>query len=130
MTVFQRVTPRLPVIDLRPSIEFYTTVLGFNLGLLWPENAPTFAILERDQASVQFCVAESRGEAPIERATLCFEVDDARALHANLAGKVAVEWGPEVYWYGRREFAIRDPGGYLLIFSELSNDPPTCREDG
>jgi catechol 2,3-dioxygenase-like lactoylglutathione lyase family enzyme len=130
VTRFQRITPRLPVVDLRPAIEFYTKLLGFKLGLLWPENAPTFAILDRDQASVQFCVAESRGEVPVERATLCFDIDDARALHASLAGRCAVEWGPEVYWYGRREFAIRDPGGYLLIFSELTDDTPTCHEEG
>jgi len=103
--------------------------LGFKLGLLWPENAPTFAILDRDYASVQFCLIASPGDVPVERATLCFEVDDVRALHANLGGRIAVEWGPEVYWYGRREFAIRDPGGYLLIFSEPTDDPPTCDDE-
>jgi catechol 2,3-dioxygenase-like lactoylglutathione lyase family enzyme len=117
------------VAELRPTIEFYTTALGFKLGLLWPENAPTFAILDRDAASVQFCMAESPSEIPADRATLCFDVDDVRALHANLDGRIAVEWGPEVYWYGRREFAIRDPSGYLLIFSELTDDPPTCHEE-
>ena len=40
-----------------------------------------------------------------------------------------IEWGPEVYWYGRREFAIRDPSGYLIIFSEATTDPPTCRDE-
>jgi hypothetical protein len=41
---------------------------------------------------------------------------------------VATEWRPEVYWYGRREYAIWDPSGYLLSFSEETDDPPTCRE--
>jgi hypothetical protein len=36
--------------------------------------------------------------------------------------------GAEVYSYGRREFAIRAPDGYLLIFSEETTDPPTCSE--
>jgi hypothetical protein len=39
------------------------------------------------------------------------------ALHANIAGKVPIEWGPEVYDYGRLEFAIKDCNGYLLTFS-------------
>jgi catechol 2,3-dioxygenase-like lactoylglutathione lyase family enzyme len=129
VTRFSRVTPRLPVADLRPAIEFYTNVLGFKLGLLWPEVAPTFAILDRDGASIQFCLAEAPGQESAERATLCFDVDDVGALHASLRDRVAVEWGPEVYWYGRREFAVRDPDGYLLIFSERTDDPPTCRED-
>jgi catechol 2,3-dioxygenase-like lactoylglutathione lyase family enzyme len=70
----------------------------------------------------------SKGEA-VGHGTLSFEVDDARAMHQALQGKTAVEWGPEVYWYGRREFAIRDPNGYLIIFSEVTTDPPTCRDD-
>jgi len=129
MTSFRRVAPRLPVAELQPSIEFYVNFLGFKLGLLWPEIVPTFAILDRDDMSVQFCLADSPGGAPPERATLCFDVDDVRALHANLDGRIPVEWGPEVYWYGRREFAVRDPGGYLLIFSELTDDPPKCAEE-
>ena len=31
---------------------------------------------------------------------------------------IAIEWGPEVYDYGRREFAIKDNNGYLLALSE------------
>jgi hypothetical protein len=42
--------------------------------------------------------------------------------------RVAIEWGPEVYDYGRREFALRDPDGYLVIFSEETDDPPTTAE--
>ena len=43
---------------------------------------------------------------------------------ADLKNKV--EWGPEVYAYGRREFAVRDPTGAMLIFSEETDDPATC----
>ena len=50
-------------------------------------------------------------------------------MHRALSGHLPIEWGPEVYWYGRREFAVRDPDGYLLIFSERTSDPPTCRLD-
>jgi hypothetical protein len=60
---------------------------------------------------------------------LSFEVRDAQALHSSLAGSIPIEWGPEVYWYGRREFAFRDPNGYLVIVSEETADPPTCTED-
>lgn len=48
------------------------------------------------------------------------------ALYATIAGNVAIEWGPEAYSYGRREFAIKDPNGYLLVFSERTKDPPDC----
>jgi uncharacterized glyoxalase superfamily protein PhnB len=61
--------------------------------------------------------------------TLYLDVDDARALHEELQRKVAIEWGPEVYFYQRREFAFRDPDGHLIIVSEATDDPPDFVED-
>jgi hypothetical protein len=46
-----------------------------------------------------------------------------------LRGHVRVDWGPEVYWYGRREFSFRDPDGYPIIISEETADPPTCLDE-
>jgi len=46
-----------------------------------------------------------------------------------LKGRVTVEWGPEVYFYQRREFAFRDPDGHLIIISEETDDPVTAAED-
>jgi catechol 2,3-dioxygenase-like lactoylglutathione lyase family enzyme len=116
MPRFTDVSPRLPVADLKRTIEFYRGRLGFALGGCWPEQAPTFAILERDGVRIQFFVPED--EMAAGQAMLSFDVEDARALHSSLAGRVAIIWGPEVYWYGRREFAIHDPDGYMVIISE------------
>jgi uncharacterized glyoxalase superfamily protein PhnB len=44
--------------------------------------------------------------------TLYFDVGDARALHAALKDQVTIEWGPDVFFYHRREFAFRDPDGH------------------
>jgi len=44
-------------------------------------------------------------------------------------GRVTIEWGPEVYFYQRREFAFRDPDGHLIIISEETDDPVTAAED-
>jgi catechol 2,3-dioxygenase-like lactoylglutathione lyase family enzyme len=109
-------------------VHFYTELLGFQTGLIWPTDSPTFAILQRDEVEVQFHVADtSAGEFP-GHGSLSIDVSDAEALHACLHGRVTVEWGPEVYSYGRREFAVRDPDGYLIIFSEPTLDPPTCAQ--
>ena len=61
--------------------------------------------------------------------TFYFEVDDAHAMHAELKDRVAFEWGPEVFFYQRREFAFRDPDRHLIIISEETDDPPTGTED-
>jgi catechol 2,3-dioxygenase-like lactoylglutathione lyase family enzyme len=123
------VVPRLPVADLGRTVAFYTRVLGFQVSVLWPDDQPTFAILDRDSVSLGFFTPDAhRGQVTIGTADLYLGADDVRALHAAIKNMVTVEWGPEVYFYGRREFAVRDPDGYLLIFTEPTDDPPTCGE--
>jgi catechol 2,3-dioxygenase-like lactoylglutathione lyase family enzyme len=126
MTRFLNVTPRLPVADLSRTIAFYRDVLGFHVGLTWPDEAPTFVILNRDELNLQFYLPEGASPEPTGHGTLNLEVGDVLALHKALEGRVAVDWGPEVYSYGRREFAVKDPDGYLLIFTEETDDRPTC----
>jgi len=127
---FIGVTPRLPVADLRRTVAFYTSVLDFQLSVLWPEDHPTFVILDRDSVSLGFFTPDAhRGEITIGTADLYLATEEVRGLHAQLRDTVPIEWGPEVYFYGRREFAVRDPDGYLLIFTEPTDDPPTCPED-
>jgi catechol 2,3-dioxygenase-like lactoylglutathione lyase family enzyme len=124
------VTPRLPVADLGRTVAFYTRVLGFQISVLWPDDRPTFVILDRDAVSLGFFTPDAlRGAVTIGTADLYIATDDVLALHSAIKDVVPIEWGPEVYFYGRREFAIRDPDGYLLIFTEPTDDPPTCPED-
>lgn len=52
--------------------------------------------------------------------------DDVLKLHKKLAAELEVAWGPEVYSFGSREFAVLDPDGRMLIFSQPTDDPPTC----
>jgi catechol 2,3-dioxygenase-like lactoylglutathione lyase family enzyme len=121
------VTPRLPVADLGRTVAFYTRVLEFQVSVLWPDDKPTFAILDRDEVSLGFFTPDAlRGQVTIGTADLYLGTEDVLGLHAAIKGRVKVEWGPEVYFYGRREFAVRDPDGYLLIFTEPTDDPPTC----
>ena len=169
MTNYKSVCPRLPTYDLEKTVRFYRDRLGFRPAVLWPEESPTFVILTRNQAEVQFVLAradtadhdaradtgdhdaqadtgdhdaqadtgdhdaqadppeqEGRGDLWVGDAELVFEVDDAQSLHEALRSDTPMEWGPEVYWYGRREFAVRDPNRYLVIFTEVTDDPPTC----
>jgi catechol 2,3-dioxygenase-like lactoylglutathione lyase family enzyme len=124
------ITPRLPVADLRRTIDFYTQAIGFSVGVLWPDDAPTFCTVERDSVCIGFHCAESAVPIPAGRGCeLYIEVEDVRTLHASVRESVHIEWGPEVYHYGRREFAFRDPDGYLLIFTEPTDDPATCTNE-
>lgn len=128
MPTFSHVTPRLPVSDLGRAIAFYTEDLGFRVDVRWPEQRPTFVILCRDSTSLGFFQMTEQRPGPIGYAELYIEVNNVVALHRSLAGRVPIEWGPEVYSYGRREFALRDPDEYLLIFTEPTDEPPSTTE--
>jgi hypothetical protein len=109
-------------------MAFYTGPLGFQIEMCWPFPQPTFAILRRDTTRVGFFEPNEQQPGPIGYVELYIEVIDARALHVLLEPNVPIEWGPEVYSYGRREFAIRDPDRYVIIFTEPTDDPPTTSE--
>jgi len=92
----------------------------------FPEENPQFALLSRDSVAIQIGgPASKKTDAERPTVTLYLDVDDAMGLHAELKDRVTIEWGPEVYFYQRREFAFRDPDGHLIIVSEETDDPPT-----
>jgi catechol 2,3-dioxygenase-like lactoylglutathione lyase family enzyme len=128
MARIKAIEARLHVGDLRRSLAFYTETLGFRADALIPENAPEFAILSRDGIGLQLVrsPAPTMGRAKDAGCTLWVDVEDVRRLHEAIRTRAVVEWGPEVYAYGRREFAFRDPDGHLVVLSEETDDPVTC----
>jgi hypothetical protein len=73
--------------------------------------------LERDSVALMFMRNDHLG-APNATATQYIHVDNLEALWAEIGGRISPEWGPEEMPYGMREFAIKDPNGYLLSFGE------------
>ena len=127
-THFLTVEPRLHVHDLGKALAFYRDVLGFEATTMFPPQDPTFAMLRR--ACLQLGGPAGRRAADAtSTCTLWIDVTDCLPLHQHLREHANVEWGPEVFFCGRREFAVRDPDGNLLVFSEETADPPTCRGD-
>ncbi len=118
---FKGVTPFLKTTNLGQTIEFYVNLLGFVVDSQWPAHNPTDCILDNGHVHLAFGTdPQNWYPAPCLSGQLWIDVDDVMALHASLVGKVAVEWGPDVYGYGRREFAIKDCNGYLLTFSSAT----------
>jgi catechol 2,3-dioxygenase-like lactoylglutathione lyase family enzyme len=130
MPRFRSLEVRLHIADFATSVAFYRDVLGFEVEAAFPDTNPSFAILTRDRVAIQIGGTHTQkalGSPP--SCTLYLDVEDALELHDELKHKVAVEWGPEVFFYHRREFAFRDPDGHLIIVSEETDDPVTCREE-
>jgi catechol 2,3-dioxygenase-like lactoylglutathione lyase family enzyme len=130
MPRFNSLEPRLHIADFNRSIAFYRDVLGFVVESTFPEDDPSFALLARDGVGLQIggVDAQKSPDTP-PTCTLYFDVSDALAVHQELKDKVKIEWGPEVYFYHRREFAFHDPDGHLIIISEETDDPVTSDED-
>lgn len=113
--------PSLLVRDLRETLDFYEQVLDFRVtGLNRGREDSTWAEVSRSGVVLQFHSSPPRGtpREPILSGTLYIFPESVSDLAAELAGRVAFEWGPEVMEYGMREFALRDPNGYFLAFTE------------
>lgn len=128
MTRFTSITPRLPVRDLSRTLEFYRTHFNFKAEVLWPKEEPSFAIIQRDQTRIGFTELEEGDSRAIGHSELYIQVTDLNSLYQNIKDSLTVEWGPEIYSYGRWEFALRDPDSYLIIFTEPVDEPPTTME--
>jgi uncharacterized glyoxalase superfamily protein PhnB len=106
-------TPMLQSADLHRTEAWYREVLGFAC----TGRMEGWMRLERDGAAIMFMQNSHLG-APQATATQYVRVDDVDGLWNAIAGRVTAEWGPEDFDYGMREFAIRDPDGYLLSFGQ------------
>lgn len=122
------IQPRLAVASVAESVRFYRTALGFALAGDEPTADDTFVILVRDALGIQLVKADHHH--PPGRTTVWIEVADALAEHAVIEPLAAIEWGPEVYWYGCCEFAVLDPDGHRWVFSSPTDERPGCRDRG
>jgi len=120
------IQPRLPVSELLLSYRFYRDVLGFLSVDDDPSESEGFAILQRDGIRLQLVAASS--DYPPARTTVWIQVAHCSAEHERIKGHAPIEWGPDVYWYGCREFAVLDPDGHRIIFSSATHEPPTCKK--
>ena len=129
MLSIKAIEARVDVANVVRSSGFYADMLGFDTGTLWPDDSPQFAILNRDGQRRQLSRHEGTSlPVPHPTCTVWLDVAGILDLHSTLKEKVKIEWGLEVYFYRRREFAFKDPDGHLVILSEVTDDPPTCEE--
>jgi catechol 2,3-dioxygenase-like lactoylglutathione lyase family enzyme len=119
--------PELSCTDLRNSVDFYCSILGFSIRF----SRDGFAFLERGKLQLML---EQIGDGwvtgdlayPLGRGVnFSMEVDDVDALFSSLPSDVALFRPMAENWYrendtehGQREFLVQDPDGYLLRFTQ------------
>ena len=104
--------------DLHGSVNFYTSVLGFDANEFNEDWG--WASLSKD--NVELMLSQPNEHIPYDRinftGSFYFNTDNVDELWEELKDKTQVCYGLEDFFYGMREFAIYDNNGYLLQFGQ------------
>ena len=123
---FTDVTPNLVVADLDRSLAFYRDVLGFKVVTTVPDQGPfAFAWMQRDTVSVFLnseASAQMKASAGTNSLFVTLQAEDVAsgidAFHTAIKHRAPVTMELVNQFYGMREFAIKDPDGYMVIFAQ------------
>ena len=115
-------TPMLWTENLRETVDFYTSVLGFECVEFNEEWG--WSAMAHDEVDLMF--ARPNAHTPFEksnfRGSFYFYPDDVDEIWNELKEKAKVAYEIENFEHGMREFAIYDNNGYLLQFgNEIKN---------
>ena len=119
------IAPFFFVSDVTRPAGYYRDVLGFGFDRLWGGDPPCFGMPRRDGLTVMLSevadktlIRPNRGDDG-ESWDAYVRVDDADALFAEFTTRGAIVAYPPVDrdYYGNREFAVRDPDGFVIAFA-------------
>ena len=119
-TKLEDIRPVLSVTDMEETVRFYCNVLGFECA----SRMEGWAALRKDQ--VELMISLPNAHEPFEKPTLTgsiyFNTADVDALWEQIKDKARIVYPIENFFYGMREFAIRDNNGYILQFGQEIED--------
>lgn len=133
-----KLTPNFEVKDIRETVEFYKSVLGFSLIMAVPETQDgieqsfadgkeyIYALVSKDKVEMMFQRTDSfKKDIEIAKdlpfgASVSFymEIDGLDSFYNDIKNKVKEITVPKLAWYGMKEFYTKDPNGYILGFAE------------
>jgi uncharacterized glyoxalase superfamily protein PhnB len=120
------ISPTLAVRDMKATLDFYTSALGFTVGMTFPTlNDPEYADISKDGMVLMFVPTRNVGIGSAERlgtgVNLYLQIDgDIDVYYDRLKKrgvKIIVDIRDEPY--GIRDFTVADPDGYLLTFNQV-----------
>ena len=127
--MYQKVAPMLLVEDVDKTEEWYRNVLGAELQYSMPQNPPFMWVsLLLDDVEIMF---GQRGEATkwysdsvtvVEKPSnfiVYFYINNLDQLYDHIRDEVEIVMEPMDQSYGIREFVVRDPFGFILVFAEI-----------
>jgi catechol 2,3-dioxygenase-like lactoylglutathione lyase family enzyme len=130
----KQLRPMLAVSDLKRTMEFYCGKLGFRVAGTFGDPEPVWCELVRDGVAIMFnappreCVERDVPRKSKDYQVFYINPDDVVGLHGALARAGLGVSELRVMPYGMKEFDLRDPDGYWLMFGQETDEPPTERE--
>lgn len=124
--MFDSLAACFPVADISATIKWYEEQLGFT-GDPFPDREPyVFGILRRDDIEIFLQRVEgyqkpdvySRRPGGVWDAYI--RVEGVKDLYEEVREAVTVVQPLRLQPYGNWEFEVKDPNGYILVFSEPS----------
>jgi uncharacterized glyoxalase superfamily protein PhnB len=120
--------PCFPVADVGATLRWYEAELGFK-SYPFPETEPyAFASLLRDDVEIMLQLLDSYQKADLYQLRPGLGVWDAyirmegvKEFYESVRQHVEVILPLRKQGYGDWEFEVRDPNGYVLVFSELTD---------
>ncbi len=118
-----KLEPLIYVSDLQKSVKFYTKILDFRLGNLFPNKQnPTYAPIFIGDQKLMLVVSRASNKKFRSRnlggsgVQFFVQVNDVDSKWKQISEKAPVVDKIETKSWGDREFTIKDPDGYLISF--------------
>jgi len=125
---FTKLTPNLVVRDVQAAVQFYQSVLGFQMSITVPDAPPyVFASVTHGEVEIFFNDQKAVGEdyPPLARdpiggtMTLFLECEGIEEILRTVEKSEARIVMPlKTQFYGMREFAFVDPQGWMVTMAE------------
>ena len=111
-------SPIIYSVSVTATIEFYCSVLGFELKEKNDEGS--WASLEKEGVGIMVSkpIMDASFDNAVFTGSFYFVVDDVERLWSELQSKVDLVYPIETFDWGMREFALRDNNGYVLQFGQ------------
>jgi uncharacterized glyoxalase superfamily protein PhnB len=127
MPKLNSVAPTFPVADVDATIHWYETVLGFT-SYPFPENPPhVFASVCRDEIEIMFQRIDGYQKPDLYQRRdggvwdAYIRMEGVKEFYDAIKDQVEIQLPLWKQGYGDWEFEVKDPNGYILVFSELTD---------
>ncbi len=125
MAKLSSIAPSFPVADVGATIRWYETELGFKT-FPFPETPPyVFAIASRNNVEIMFQRIEGYQKPDLYSLRsggvwdAYIRMEGVKDFYEQIKDRVEICLALRKQPYGDWEFEVRDPNGYVLVFSEL-----------